>query len=58
MVYLTSDESISQAQAVATASRWGQLNQLRHVIVLLAWLLALKAFSLLRVVESEKRGIR
>jgi hypothetical protein len=28
------------------ASRWGHLNYLRHVIVLAAWLLALKAFSL------------
>lgn len=58
MVNLMSDESIPQAQAVATASRWGQLNYLRHVIVLVAWLLALKAFSLLCVAESEKRGVR
>ena len=47
MVKLMSDESLSQSQAVAMASRWGQLNYLRHVIVLVAWLLALKAFSLL-----------
>ena len=47
MVKLMSDESLSQAQAVAMASRWGQLNYIRHVIVLVAWLLALKAFSLL-----------
>jgi hypothetical protein len=58
MVNLMSDESLSQAQAVATASRWGQLNYLRHVVVLVAWLLALKAFSLLRVTESVKRNVR
>ena len=29
------------------ALRWGALNYLRHIIVLVAWLLALKAFSLL-----------
>ena len=29
------------------AVRWGNLNYLRHLIVLVAWLLALKAFSLL-----------
>jgi hypothetical protein len=28
------------------AVRWGQLNYLRHTTVLIAWLLALKAFSL------------
>jgi hypothetical protein len=46
MVKLMSDETLSQAQAVAMASRWGQLNYLRHIIVLAAWVLALKAFSL------------
>lgn len=48
MVKLMSDETLSQSQAVAMASRWGQLNYLRHVFVLVAWLLALKAFLLLR----------
>jgi hypothetical protein len=46
MVRLMSDEMLSQTQAVAMAARWGQLNYLRHSIVLIAWLLALKAFSL------------
>jgi hypothetical protein len=46
LVRLMSDENLSQSQAVAIAMRWGQLNYLRHVIVLAAWLLALKAFSL------------
>jgi hypothetical protein len=58
MVNLMTNENISQAQAVATALRWGQLNYLRHFIVLVAWLLALKAFSTLHVAESEKRGVR
>ena len=47
MVKLTNDETLSQSRAVAMASRWGQLNYLRHVLVLVAWLLSLKAFSLL-----------
>ena len=37
----------SEDVTVEMAMRWGQLNQVRHVIVLVAWLLALKAFSLL-----------
>ncbi len=32
------DETLSPSEAVAMASRWGQLNQLRHVFVLVAWL--------------------
>lgn len=47
MIKLMNDEALSQSQAVAMASRWGQLNYLRHVFVLVAWLLSLKAFSLL-----------
>ncbi|MGH9840800.1 MAG: anthrone oxygenase family protein [Blastocatellia bacterium] len=47
MVKLMSDENLSQSQAVAMASRWGQLNYLRHLFVLGAWVLALRAFSLL-----------
>jgi hypothetical protein len=35
------------AQAVATAMQWGNLNYLRHAMVLTAWLSALRAFSLL-----------
>ena len=33
-------------EAVAAATRWGQLNHLRHAIVLTAWLSSLKAFAL------------
>jgi hypothetical protein len=47
MIKLMSDATLAQSEAVAMASRWGQLNYLRHVFVLAAWLLALKAFSLL-----------
>ena len=47
MVKLMGVETLPQSQAVEMAMRWGQLNQVRHVIVLVAWLLALKAFSLL-----------
>jgi hypothetical protein len=32
--------------SVAAATRWGNLNYVRHAIVLVAWLAALKAFSL------------
>jgi hypothetical protein len=46
MVGLMSDATLSQSQAVAMAQTWGQLNYWHHVIVLVAWLLALKAFSL------------
>jgi hypothetical protein len=54
MVKLMSDATLSQSEAVAMASRWGQLNQLRHVFVLVAWLLALKAFSLLGKNQKNK----
>ena len=35
------------SEAVAMASRWDQLNYVRHAMTLTAWLSALKAFSLL-----------
>jgi Domain of unknown function (DUF1772) len=57
MVKLMSDETLSQSEAVAMASRWGQLNQLRHVFVLVAWLLALKAFSFLGRNTVSKNGL-
>jgi hypothetical protein len=47
MVKLMEDETLDQSQAVAMASRWGQLNYLRQLFVLIAWLLALNVFSLL-----------
>lgn len=57
MAKLMSDETLSQSKAVAMASRWGQLNQLRHVFVLVAWLLALKAFSFLDRNTVSKNGL-
>jgi len=32
--------------SVAVATRWSSLNYLRHAIVLAAWLMSLRAFSL------------
>jgi hypothetical protein len=34
------------AESVATATRWSDLNNLRHVLVLAAWLLALQTFAM------------
>ena len=47
MLKLMSDATKSESQAVAIATQWGNFNYLRHIIVLIAWLAALKAFSLL-----------
>lgn len=52
MVKLIAEETLPQMQAVEIASRWGQFNHLRHIFVLVAWLLALKAFSSV----PERRG--
>lgn len=53
MVELMGDGRVPQSQAVTMALRWGQLNYLRHLIVLVAWLLALRAFSLLGAREDR-----
>jgi hypothetical protein len=37
----------SSPDAVSSAIQWAQLNNLRHLLVLAAWLAALKTFSLL-----------
>jgi hypothetical protein len=34
------------SESVATAVRWANLNDVRHAILLTAWLVALKAFAL------------
>lgn len=44
MVALQEDTSLAAAEAVAMASQWGALNNLRHLLTLIAWLLALEAF--------------
>jgi hypothetical protein len=41
-------------QSVTTAMQWANLNYARHAIVLIAWLAALKTFSLV----YERRGNR
>ncbi|NJM72041.1 MAG: DUF1772 domain-containing protein [Scytonema sp. RU_4_4] len=38
--------TLPESEAVSTALQWANLNHFRHVIVLIAWLAALKAFSL------------
>ena len=43
--------NLPESEAVAMASQWGRLNYVRHALSLTAWLVALKAFSLL-----SKRG--
>jgi hypothetical protein len=40
-------QAADSPQSVATAVQWGNLNYLRHATVLMAWLAALRAFSLL-----------
>ncbi len=47
MLKLMNDTTLSESQAVAMATQWGNLNNLRHIIVLIALLAALKTFSLL-----------
>ena len=47
MVWLM--KAADSAEAVAVATRWWNLNYLRHAIVLAAWLMALEAFALLRL---------
>lgn len=46
MLNLMGDD-LSASDAVTTALRWNHLNHLRHIMLLLAWLAALKVFSLL-----------
>lgn len=46
MYKLMTDESLPMPQATALALQWVTLNYLRHLIVLVAWLAALKALSL------------
>ena len=46
MVWLM--KAVDSPEAVAVATRWWNLNYLRHAIVLAAWLMALEAFAILR----------
>jgi hypothetical protein len=40
--------------AVAVATRWSNLNYVRHAIVLVAWLAALRAFALMHAVFAAR----
>jgi hypothetical protein len=40
-------KAVDSPEAVAAATRWWNLNYLRHAIVLAAWLMALEAFAAL-----------
>lgn len=44
MITLMQNQSLSGSDAVEMASLWGNLNHLRHLLVLVAWIAALKAF--------------
>jgi hypothetical protein len=46
-IFVTTVPLTLHTLTVATAMRWANLNDVRHGIVLMAWLAALKAFSLL-----------
>jgi len=40
------NETLPESEAVSTALQWVNLNHFRHVVVLMAWLAALKTFAL------------
>jgi hypothetical protein len=46
LLTLQSAVNLPESEAVARAMQWGQLNNVRHAMSLVAWLAALKAFSL------------
>ena len=50
MVGLTN--AADSPESVAAAIRWSRLNYLRHAIVLVAWLAALRAFGLLHALSA------
>jgi magnesium-transporting ATPase (P-type) len=45
MLHLMGD-NVTGSDAIATALRWSQLNHLRHMLLLLAWVAALQTFAL------------
>ncbi|MBD6614854.1 DUF1772 domain-containing protein [Komarekiella sp. 'clone 1'] len=53
MIRLMSN-TLSQPKAVSLALQWENLNYVRHAIALVAWLAALKAFSLLYAHHANK----
>jgi hypothetical protein len=54
MYSLVYDQTIPQADAVATALQWGQLNYIRHALTLIAWLAALRTFSQLSDFDRQR----
>lgn len=60
MIRLTQDPTLPEAQATAMAMQWGNLNFVRHSILLLALLAALKTLSLQgrSATAPEERSIR
>lgn len=48
--------NLAPSQAVAIALQWEDLNVFRHLVVLLAWLAALKTFSLLYQREALQKS--
>lgn len=45
MISLMEDRTLSQSDAVKTAVLWGNLNHVRHLLILVAWIAALKTFK-------------
>jgi hypothetical protein len=45
MLKLQRAEAVPESEVVAMAAQWERLDYVRHAIVLVAWLAALKAFS-------------
>lgn len=58
MIYLMRDENLPRGKATSSALQWVNLNYLRHVISLIAWLAALKAFSLAHQSRADYDGQR
>lgn len=55
MIALQRMDGFSQVDAVATATQWANLNHLRHLILLVALLLALKTFACWYVRDVTER---
>ncbi len=58
MITLMQDASLSESEAVAKATLWGTLNHMRHILVLFAWLAALKAFKHFRPATADSNRPR
>ena len=54
MYSLIYDRAMEQPAVVATAVQWGQLNYIRHVLILLAWLAALRVFTQLSEFDRQR----